>query len=234
MRHFEDLSDVRLRGPCAYCGEETLEDELTKDHVPSKGLLDRPYPAHLPTVPVHLECNSQFSSGEEYLALFLASVICDSTDVDPKRFPRQARALARNTALRQRIGGARADQTEGGEAFWRPELERVERVIVKNAKGHVLFESGQSISRQPDHVAFAPLLSLPEETKAAFESLPDSGLWAEVGSRKFQKQVLDFGRTDINDWHVVQENRYRYAVDDSLAVRMVLFKYLAAEVAWTD
>lgn len=234
MRHYEDCSDARLRGACPYCGKKATENELTKDHVPSKGLLDRPYPAHLPTVPVHLECNRQFSPDEEYLALFLASVICDSTDVDPKRFPRQARALARNTALRQRIGGARRDQTEEGAAVWQPELERVERVIVKNARGHVLFEIGQSISRQPDHVTFAPLLSLQEETRAAFESLPDPGLWAEVGSRKFQKQVLDFGRTVVDDWHLVQENRYRYAVDESVVVRMVLFEYLAAEVIWAD
>ena len=43
---------------------------------------------------------------------------------------------------------------------------------------------------------------------------------------------LSGGGYDSGDWVVVEDDVYRYSVDDSLTVRMVLREYLAAEIAW--
>ena len=63
--------DERHTGMCVYCG--THPD--TRDHVPSKVLLDEPYPPELPVVGACKKCNSSFSLDEQYLACFLDCVI---------------------------------------------------------------------------------------------------------------------------------------------------------------
>lgn len=233
MRQLEDWSDERQRGPCIYCDEEIPEDDTTKDHVPTKALLKRPYPSNLPVVPVHLECNRGFALDEEYLACFLASVICGSTDVDASLFPKQSRALLRNSRLRERIDRCRTIQCslDGGQVIlWKPERERVEQVIVKNARGHVLFDVGQTVPWSPRHVSIVPLPSLSEEQRQNYESPREPMLWPEVGSRLFQRFV--HGEIDPGGWVTVQEGVYRYAIEGIDRVKVVIYEYLAAEVSW--
>ena len=95
------------------------------------------------------ECNSGFSQDEEYFAAFLASVISGSSEPDSLLFPTASRSLARNPRLRSRIDAARHVETtsSGGTVVkWIPELERIKRVIAKNARGHLLFELGKPLS----------------------------------------------------------------------------------------
>jgi len=63
--------DERHTGMCVYCG--THPD--TRDHFPSKVLLDEPYPPELPVVRACEKCNASFSLDEQYLACFLDCVI---------------------------------------------------------------------------------------------------------------------------------------------------------------
>ena len=118
------------------------------------------------------ECNSGFAKDEEYSAAFLASVISGSIEPDPLQFPTASRILARNPRLRSRIDAARRIEASPGKdrvAIWTPELERIERVIVKNARGHVLFELGQAIALPPTHVNIAPIELLSPQQLSQFE-----------------------------------------------------------------
>lgn len=63
--------DERHTGMCVYCGSPPD----TRDHVPSKVLLDEPYPPELPVVGACEKCSSSFSLDEQYLACFLDCVI---------------------------------------------------------------------------------------------------------------------------------------------------------------
>ena len=54
----------------------------TKDHVPSKILLDEPYPEHLPVVPACQICNRGFSSDEAYVACLIESAKWGTTEID--------------------------------------------------------------------------------------------------------------------------------------------------------
>ncbi len=56
--------DERLKGNCAYCG--AVAD--SRDHIPSRVLLDEPYPENIPVAESCTKCNGGFSSDEEYLA----------------------------------------------------------------------------------------------------------------------------------------------------------------------
>ncbi|HEY7769949.1 MAG TPA: hypothetical protein VIB55_17395, partial [Longimicrobium sp.] len=66
---------------CAYCGDVPS----TADHVPSKVLLDQPFPENLPVVRCCITCNNRFSRDEPYVACLIECVISGSVDIDRVR-----------------------------------------------------------------------------------------------------------------------------------------------------
>ena len=178
-----------------------------------------------------------FSTDEEYFTLLLHSVLAGSTDPDAHE-GRIARGLRRHNMLRHRIEGGKVTRmASSGQAQleWTPELERVNRVVVKNARGHVCYEYGIPILGDPRVVAALPLEKMSEESLREFY---DTGsllsAWAELGCRMMTRVVTG---QDLNDagWIVVQEGVYEYSVDDwgiGTRVRSKICDYLATVVCW--
>ena len=85
------------------------------------------------------ECNIGFSLDEQYAVTFLSCVLAGSTDPDRQPNAGAARALAGSAALaRDRIERSRIDYvTLSGKAriLWRPDTDRIQRVVLKNARG---------------------------------------------------------------------------------------------------
>ena len=237
MDQIEEFVDERQKSWCIHCGGWITELDTNRDHVPSKSLLREPYPANLPVVEVCTACNEGFSLDEEYLVVFLNCVLAGSTDPLQQRNSRVERILKNNSKLRARIDGSRKEyRTLGGEtrSVWTPEQERVNRVIVKNARGHALFEYGEPMLRKPQSVWSAPLETLTTEQRAAFETIEMGGGWPEVGSRMLTRVVT--GQDLSGSWVIVQDGIYRYAVAQQgvILVRSVIFEYLATETFWSD
>jgi hypothetical protein len=118
---------------------------------------------------------------------------------------------------------------------WQPDMDRIDRVVLKNARGHVYFEYGEPMMEAPLHVWARPLESMSEYERAEFEGLSDAGgfaLWPEVGSRMMTR--IATGLDMDGDWIVVQDGTYRYAVENAegLRVKSVIWEYLATEVYW--
>ena len=237
MRQLNDFSDERTKGICVHCGGDLNSNETNREHVPTKSLLKKPYPANLPTVQVHPECNASFSLDEEYFTAFLASAIAGSTEPDPAQFRTAAGSLRRNPGLRARIGQSRQEQVNlwgQSEVLWKPESERVNRVLVKNAKGHVLYEIGESLLPEPSSIGMVPLSLLSRRARGQFEDVLSGAFLPEMGSRMLQRVVMD--DLQPGGWVDVQPDVYRYAVAQTgteILVRIVLREYLAFEVAWT-
>ena len=182
------------------------------------------------------ECNSRYSKDEEYFAAFLASVICGSTKPDSLQFPKAFRILAHNPRLRSRIDASRHVENIPGKGtviIWIPELERIERVIVKNARGHMLHDHAQDIEDPPTHVNILPLdLLCLQSSWVISNTLKES-----ERSRSWDRlmlRLLDTGEVGKEGWIEVQQGIYRYAVDDYPRVHIVLREYLAAEVVWGE
>ncbi len=132
MKQIYHFSDQLAGVDCIPCPDDSHSGRYSRDHIPTKSLLNPPYPENLMEVGMCQECNSGFSKDEEYFATFLASVISGSTEPDPLGFPRASRILARKPALRGRIDASRHVKTASSGATvvtWTPEIERVERVI---------------------------------------------------------------------------------------------------------
>ena len=69
------------------CPEKNHSGRYIRDHIPTKALLNPPYPEHLMDVGMCKECNSGFAKDEEYFSAFLASVISGSIEPDPTAVP---------------------------------------------------------------------------------------------------------------------------------------------------
>lgn len=224
-------SDARFNDLCVFCGALPR----TRDHAPSKVLLDEPFPADLPVVPACAECNQGFSLDEQYLACFLECVIVGSTNPSSVRRDKVRRILAENPNLSRRIDAA-CLVDEAGEKRWTVESERVRKVILKLARGHAAFEYSEPQLTEPEFVSFVPLFLLSEEQLQKFETPPDERIFPELGSRAFIRGIEhdSQGLFLENRWRVIQEGRYRYLIShsDGIRVRMVLSEYLACEVVW--
>lgn len=221
-------ADERLLSACIYCGSATA----SKDHVPSRALIDAPYPLHFPTVPACSKCNNGFSADEQYLACLIDCVQAGSTDPSVVRRTMVKRTLAKRPALGAQLKLARWND-ENGSGF-SAELGRVRNVAVKLGQGHAAYELSEPQLGEPTHQGIAPLLSLTPEHRHAFETIGASSIWPEVGSRAFQRAVEDWAGEPGESWIVVQPGRYRYAayLADGVVVKVVLSEYLAIEVRW--
>jgi hypothetical protein len=241
MQYVNDYADSRLIRGCIYCGGNAD----TRDHVPSKCLLEKPYPTNLPVVGCCETCNQGFSGDEEYLVCLIESVLCGSTDPRKILRPSVAKKMQSSPALRQRIEDAKTESD--GEIAFSAEMDRICNVMLKLARGHAAFELSQPCRIEPDHFWCGPLLSLSQEAKELFDSVHFQQNLGEVGSRNMQRflvtQLVFNNKTSeqqkigmiINDWIDVQDDYYRFiAIDDmgTLIIRIVIREYFVCEVVW--
>lgn len=241
MDQLNPFADNRLIRGCIYCSNPAD----TRDHVPSKCLLEQPYPTNLPVVGCCDSCNQDFSKDEQYFACLIESVLCGSTDPEKIGRPSVARIMQDSPALRQRIENSKIE-VDGQIAFV-PEIERLKNVMLKLARGHAAFELSQPCRQEPDSFWCSPLSSLSQENRKAFDSIYFQQILGELGSRNMQRLlVTQITRLDengeqqneqmiFNYWIDVQDDRYRFiAIDDmgQIVIRIVVAEYLACEVAW--
>ena len=134
MKQIRNFGDERQIAQCTYCECDTP----TRDHVPSRVLLDEPYPEDLPVVPTCHKCNEGFSVDEEYVACLIDCVI--SGTVSPEKVQRDKirRILTNKPALTARLTWACKE--ESGAVRFSVEDSRVKNVVLKLGRGHALFE----------------------------------------------------------------------------------------------
>ena len=224
-----ELERIRAEGPEDQL-DEAVKRQRTRDHVPSRALLDEPFPPNLPVVECCHACNYGFSLDEQYLVCLLECVVSGGTEPELFERTRVARMLRESAALRERITAARREAATG--PAWEMDPQRVQRVVMKLARGHVAFEEYARLS-EPSSINFAPLVLMSAETRCWFESGYDgSPLLPEVGSRALGRIAKD---ASGSGWIDVQPGRYRYAFTAhraGVSVRLVIREYLACSVSW--
>jgi hypothetical protein len=233
MQQLIPFSDERLLTSCVLCGERTE----SRDHVPPRVLLDKPYPENLPVVPACECCNSGASLDEEYFACLLECTLAGSADPVAVRRKKIRQTLQRKPALAAMLAQARTVSETG--TIFKIDQERINRVVLKLARGHAAYELSEPKHDDPTSVVAVPLTLLSEETRGQFEAGPRCGElapWPEVGSRAFQR-LVDSGTAGFDfdgGWIAVQPGRYRYLAfaEGGVTIRMVISEYLACEVIW--
>lgn len=233
------FSDERLDYSCSYCGENA---PVTRDHVPSRILLDDPFPDNLPLVGCCQKCNSGFSKDEEYFASVIECIIHSTSNPELLSREKIKKVLRHNSKLKQRIELSFFKEDPvlfediERRVYFRIESERFENVLIKLAKGHVKFEHSTPMLEDPQIIWFKYIDELSENERTAFFNIEDSGKIAEIGSRAFHKVYVDsMTQPYHNQWETVQEGRYVYFVSNDfgeIAVRIILSDYLACYIAW--
>jgi len=231
--------DDRLRtSACVYCGAVGE----SRDHCPSKVLLDEPLPFEVRTVAACRFCNEGFSADEEYVACLVECVLCGSTEPEDLRRPKIQRILQERPELAGTIKQS-SRKDSAGKLVWIPDLERVRNVVLKLARGHLAYECAVLALEEPSYVNVAPLLSMSESDRRQFESVSEGVVlstgnilapWPEIGTRAFLRAAGALPTTYSNGWIVVQPQRYRYRASELGNVDIVLSEYLACSLAWEE
>lgn len=224
------FSDERFAGLCVYCGGEPS----TADHVPSKVLLDEPFPSNLSVVPACSACNNGFSADEAYVACLVECALTGSASPGSVHRLKIRRILTESPALASLIESCRRDHGSR-DVFWEADARRVRNVVLKLARGHAAYEYSEPYLDEPECVSFAPLCVLSTERLRSFETPPAESIWPEIGSRAFLRAAGVTSHVELDEgWLVIQPGRYRYLVSCSgpTVVRFVLSEYLACEVVW--
>lgn len=223
--------DERFRGICVYCGTTAG----TRDHVPSKVLLDEPYPANLPIVDACAACNNAFSKDEPYLACLLECVIHGSTSAEEVVREKVKRILNHKPHFAVEMEASRGLDNEGVQT-WAPNYDRVNSVVLKLARGHTAYEFGEPRFDEPESMVIVPLATLVDEQRRLFEQSDgeqEIQTWPEIGSRAFCRLIVaDSKAFSEHGWNEVQQGRYRYLALPGPTIKIVLSEYLACEVAW--
>lgn len=229
MQQLRCYGDDRNKGFCVHCGGPSE----TVDHVPSKVLLDEPYPENLMAASACRQCNNNFSLDEEYLACLLECIIAEDNVPEKLHRAKIARVLQKNPSLLIRLQRARTDGAEG--PVWVAESDRVSRVVLKLARCHAAFELNEPQLGEPSHLGIKPLPLMTEDEREAFERDDDAfDIWPEVGSRALQRVLVAGTDAFAGGWVTVQVGNYRFRTSqgNGLTVKFVLREYLGCEIVW--
>ncbi len=202
---------------CCYCGEWAD----TVDHVPSKVLLDEPYPENLPVVTCCRKCNERFSLDEEYVAVLLECVRWQTFDVGQVKRYKVKKIVEHTPAILKSVRESVIPLLDGHFTI-DPEDARLNRVLTKLIAGHLRFEGLDQLYL---YKGFKILLYQDVHTNREFyhrfHSPIMSSLLPEVGSRAL---IALFEQGSVGSpWFPVQPNMYEYCVaPDNSEVRIIL------------
>ncbi|MDU2065599.1 MAG: hypothetical protein E6713_12290 [Sporomusaceae bacterium] len=242
MKVFNRFGDQRLKSyaeynraetcHCIYCGEVAT----TREHVPSKVFLDKPYPENLPVLPACFDCNNGYSVDETYVASFiekLARLVMsdyvprDKVDTILNHDKKLATALDGNINI-----------IDNDQISYRLQSDAFDKVLQKLAKGHAVYEMDEVFYEFDDMQSnYKFCVELTQEELDLFNEPAILECFPEVGSRMLNRVIEGYDNNNRlrTGWVIVQEGRYRYMTylyNNSIVVRIVINEFLYAEVHW--
>lgn len=225
---------------CIYCGAPAT----TREHVPSKAFLKKPYPSDLPVLPACEKCNNGWSSDELYTSTYITymksinerkdDTFLQITDTDRKEIKDAKKAVKAFMDTGDFAGDT-----------------RIKRVLSKLAIGHAVYELAEGYylsyeEREIESVNYTFRSIIGEDNWLNLDHIEpiENMLYPEVGARLWQNLlVLDEISSDksisvpINkvfiDWSYIQDGNYRYITipeGDAIRVKMILLDFLFGEV----
>lgn len=210
---------------CCYC----CGHADTVDHVPSKVLLEEPYPANLLTVPCCKECNESFSKDEEYVAVLMECVECQSFNSKDFRRDRIRRIIEHTPSLISKVRLNVIPCFDGSFTI-NCDDRRLRNVIYKLCVGHLRYEGLylETTMNQYDVNIFSDVM---KEFLDDFMMPIHSEQLPEVGSRSLSEILIMDGEY-CSPWHEVQPHMYYYCVAHDLSeVRILIHDYFAVKVS---
>lgn len=101
MKQYRPFSDIRHNAYCAGCGKPSTS--LTREHIPPKIFLDKPYPENLPITQTCSFCNIGMSLDEEYLACWVECARGGTINPNELKRTKIQKTLSKKPALKSKI-----------------------------------------------------------------------------------------------------------------------------------
>lgn len=224
MKHYNDFSDSRHNNGCIFCSKQPD----SREHIPARTFLNKPYPANLHVLPVCKTCNNKLSLDEEYVSF----LVCYLKNLESSNLDEYLDRFTHVDELETRIlRGLKSDETDKDSiATISLETERIKNVLNKYAFAHFCFERGEHPDGEATHVNFAFLNQMSDEQINLFNKISCGGIWPEVGSRLLQRIAANG-----DSWMVVQDGEYRYYVSPNEPyVRIAIKEFLFAEIIFNE
>ena len=265
MRQRNYLGDDRLRhrinyikggiSRCIYCGGRAD----SREHIPSKTFLKKPFPENLYTVPSCKKCNNSFSQDELYTRIVIDTLqssikqntLCVCTNSISAKYPQISKSVFEEIS-------SYITKNETGISPFHFRSDRIKQIVEKLARGHAVYELSEAFNTDEEgnwliassFYSFRPLLS--QETIDDYDCAVDirNCLLPEIGSRVYDKiypvqipitQIDDNHlcvlRSVLLDWTDIQDGAYRYiAIIDGtrIQVNIVIDEFLYASVFFVE
>ncbi|WP_158583002.1 hypothetical protein [Lysinibacillus yapensis] len=223
---------------CIYCGEESG----TRDHVPSKVFLNKPFPENLPTLPACIKCNNSYSNDELVVSL-LVQLLKQKHYGSEYSFSEEIMSRIENERNVDIVNNIRDSISSGQVSKFH---NQILNVLAKLAIGHLVWEISEGYYVDEESTSCSVSLSYSflndmhkqeiNEFSSYFiitnETLP------ELGSRAYDERILVFESDGVEpqlllDWVEVQPLEYKYTCYkfvNEIVVKMVINNLLFAEV----
>lgn len=217
MGHRQEVVSWQLKDICPYCGGVLRSSNKTVDHIPSKVLLDKPYPPNLAAIPCCKSCNRSFSFDEEYTSVLLECV--KHQTFDPNSFSREPtkKTVLHTPSLietvRQRVKFESKDRFAIDS-----DDNRFKAVLLKLVKAHLRFEESLFLINNTDiRLSFSSIDKMSDLEVSRFAMPFSSGLLPEVGSRALESVMViqDENAQPIgycSPWICYQKDTYSFCV----------------------
>lgn len=229
MDYYENYADERQLENCLFCYGEPE----TKEHVPSKVFLDKPYPDRLYTINICSKCNNGFSIDEEYLACLIECAKCNSLKIENLERKSIKKTLKHTPALLNTITNSL--YKEGNKFIIDLTDERLQKICLKLAKCHIFYDFSVPLHDEKYSARFYILPMLSKVQRDDFEAVYELTKYPEVGSRAANR-ICICGNFLFLKWNIIQEERYRYYVNcnNGYQVKIVIREFLACEFNFYD
>lgn len=217
---------------CIYCGDVAT----TREHVPSKTFLIEPYPDNLPTIPACFHCNNGFSFDEQYCAYYL-ELLKSNIFIGYECNKKVLTALENDPSLKHLIESQ--IKIIDGKIHFNVDRERFVRIINKLAIGHAGYDFDNVDFDGPANTWFEFSFFLTDEQRKRFLQPQIMDKIPEISARfSCNYCILENVQTAesflLNDWVVVQEQRYKYHIyineTGGITVKMAILEMLYCQV----
>ncbi|MBR0542035.1 MAG: hypothetical protein IJK26_07510 [Clostridia bacterium] len=238
---------------CIYCGKKSD----TREHIPSKAFLRKPYPSDLAVLPACSSCNNSFSDDELYTEIYidaLKHLSGYSNDISIENKDR----VFKNSAFLDAQNDVKLFYETGSI----PNRKQIERVILKLAIGHLVYElsegyGGVEWAGNPESIEYNFAFALNDsiiENYNEFVSL-NGKILPEVGTRTYNNILVFEAKLSpcesipnsnkqlimplaFMNWVDVQDGNYRYMawMEDgkTFVIKIVLHEFCYAKIVFKN